>query len=121
MIDTTEIQPRGVDRFHALVTSGYKWLSAHGGVALLTLAADLALRLPRFVGWKGTHHPFAFDPLTLRLADDARRFMLSTMSYVSAIGLQSSIAMLSSLGFERPTNIAAGDRQPAFSASCARG
>jgi cysteine desulfurase/selenocysteine lyase len=37
----------------------------------------------------------------LRLADDARRFQLSTMSYVSAIGLESSIEMLSSVGFER--------------------
>jgi selenocysteine lyase/cysteine desulfurase len=59
------------------------------------------LRLPGLVGWKGTHHPFAFNPLALRLADDARRFELSTMSYASAIGLESSIAMLSSLGFER--------------------
>jgi len=49
----------------------------------------------------GALHPFDLDPLTLRLADDARRFELSTMSYVSAIGLASSIAMLSSLGFER--------------------
>ena len=71
----------------ALVTSGYKWLSAHGGVALLALAPDLVHRLPGFVGWMGAQHPFAFDPLTLRLADDARRFQLSTMSYVSAIGL----------------------------------
>jgi selenocysteine lyase/cysteine desulfurase len=85
----------------ALVTSGYKWLSSHGGVALLALAPDLVHRVPRFVGWMGAQHPFDFDPLTLRLADDARRFMLSTMSYVSAIGLESSIAMLSSLGFER--------------------
>ena len=83
------------------MTSGYKWLSAHGGVALLALAPDLVHRLPALVGWKGTRHPFAFDPLALRLADDARRFELSTMSYVSAIGLESSIAMLSSLGFER--------------------
>jgi selenocysteine lyase/cysteine desulfurase len=83
------------------VTSGYKWLSAHGGVALLALAPDLVHRLPALVGWKGTRHPFAFDPLTLHLSDDARRFELSTMSYVSAIGLESSIAMLSSLGFER--------------------
>ncbi len=49
----------------------------------------------------GASHPFDLDPLTLRLADDARRFELSTMSYVSAIGLEASIAMLSSLGFER--------------------
>jgi selenocysteine lyase/cysteine desulfurase len=85
----------------AVVTSGYKWLSAHGGVALLALAPDLMLRLPGFIGWMGALRPFDLDPLTLRLADDARRFELSTMSYVSAIGLESSIAMLSSLGFER--------------------
>jgi kynureninase len=85
----------------ALVTSGYKWLSAHGGVALLALAPDLVRRLPRLVGWMGARDPFAFDPRTLRLAADARRFELSTMSYVSAVGLEASIAMLSSLGFER--------------------
>ena len=85
----------------ALVTSGYKWLSAHGGVALLALAPDLVDRVPALVGWKGSHDPFVFDPLRLRLAEDARRFELSTMSYVSALGLESSIAMLSSLGFER--------------------
>lgn len=106
VVDATQLAGAGVvDTIgwgaDALVTSGYKWLSAHGGVALLALAPDLVRRLPGLVGWKGTHHPFAFDPLTLRLADDARRFELSTMSYASAIGLESSIAMLSSLGFER--------------------
>jgi cysteine desulfurase / selenocysteine lyase len=85
----------------ALVTSGYKWLSAHGGVALLALAPDLVGRLPGLVGWMGAQDPFAFDRQTLRLADDARRFQLSTMSYASAIGLESSIAMLSSRGVER--------------------
>jgi cysteine desulfurase / selenocysteine lyase len=85
----------------ALVTSGYKWLSAHGGVALLALAPDLVGRLPGLVGWKGTPDPFAFDAQTLRLADDARRFELATMSYASAIGLEASIAMLSSLGPHR--------------------
>jgi cysteine desulfurase / selenocysteine lyase len=85
----------------ALVTSGYKWLSAHGGVALLALASDLVARRPALVGWMGAEHPFAFDPLSLRLADTARRFQLSTMSYASAIGLGSSIAMLSAVGFER--------------------
>lgn len=85
----------------AVVTSGYKWLSAHGGVALMALAPDLIGRLPRLVGWKGTRDPFAFDPRTLRLADDARRFELSTMSYASAIGLESSAGMLSSVGLSR--------------------
>ena len=106
VVDATQLAGAGVvDTIgwgaDALVTSGYKWLSAHGGVALLALAPGLVRRLPGLVGWKGTPQPFAFDPLTLRLADDARRFELSTMSYASAIGLESSIAMLSSLGFER--------------------
>jgi len=106
VVDATQLAGAGVvDAVgwgaDALVTSGYKWLSAHGGVALMALAPDLVTRLPRFVGWMGARDPFDFDPMTLRLADDARRFQLSTMSYVSAIGLVTSIAMLSSLGFER--------------------
>jgi selenocysteine lyase/cysteine desulfurase len=105
VVDATQLAGAGiVDTIgwgaDAVVTSGYKWLSAHGGVALLTIAPDLVDRVPALVGWKGTDRPFALDPLRLRLADDARRFELSTMSYVSAIGLESSIAMLSSLGFE---------------------
>ncbi len=106
VVDATQLAGAGeVDMIgwgaDALVTSGYKWLSAHGGVALLALAPDLAGRLPRFVGWKGADTPFAFDARTLRLADDARRFELSTMSYASAIGLESSMAMLSSIGIAR--------------------
>ena len=78
----------------AVVCSGYKWLSSHGGVAVLTLAPDLAEMTPEFVGWKGTRQPFAFEPLSLPLAPDARRFELSTIAYVSAIGLRESMAML---------------------------
>ncbi len=81
----------------AVVCSGYKWLSSHGGVAVLTLAPDLAEMTPQFVGWKGTRQPFAFEPLSLPLAPDARRFELSTIAYVSAIGLRESIAMLTAL------------------------
>jgi cysteine desulfurase/selenocysteine lyase len=79
----------------AVVCSGYKWLSAHGGVALLSLAPELASKLPRLIGWKGARAPFTFEPMTLRLADDACRFELPTISYASAIGLHTSILMLS--------------------------
>ena len=72
----------------AVVCSGYKWLSSHGGVAVLTLAPDLVEMTPQLVGWKGTRQPFAFEPLSLPLAADARRFELSTIAYVSAIGLR---------------------------------
>jgi selenocysteine lyase/cysteine desulfurase len=106
VVDATQLAGAGVVDMigwgaDAVVTSGYKWLSAHGGVALLALVSDLVNRVPGLVGWMGAQNPFDLDPLTLRLADDARRVELSTMSYVSAIGLESAIAMLSSVGFER--------------------
>jgi cysteine desulfurase/selenocysteine lyase len=83
----------------ALVCSGYKWLSTHGGVALLVVADELLQGVPPIVGWKGTQHPFQFDPTTLALATDARRFELSTIAYSSATGLSTSIELLSGVGF----------------------
>jgi len=82
----------------ALVCSGYKWLSTHGGVALLVVADELLQGVPAIVGWKGTQHPFQFDPTTLALASDARRFELSTIAYSSAAGLSTSIELLSGVG-----------------------
>ena len=38
----------------ALVCSGYKWLSAPGGVALLAVTEDLAAVIPPLVGWMGS-------------------------------------------------------------------
>ena len=106
VVDATQLAGAGlVDMTRwgadAVVTSGYKWLSSHGGVALLAAAPDLCDRLPQIVGWKGTDNPFAFDARSLRLASDARRFELSTMSYASVVGLESSMAILSSAGFDR--------------------
>lgn len=87
----------GVD---ALVCSGYKWLSAPGGVGLLAVTEDLAAHLPALVGWKGNAAPFAFTPQELSLAGDARRFELSTMSYSAALGLLESIRMLTGVGLD---------------------
>ena len=83
----------------ALVCSGYKWLSTHGGVALLAVTDELLQDVPPIVGWKGTEHPFQFDPTTLALATDARRFELSTIAYSSAAGLSTSIELLTGVGF----------------------
>src|SRR5215475_6599986 len=82
----------------ALVCSGYKWLSAPGGVALLAVAGDLAAAIPPLVGWKGTATPFDFKPQQLALATDARRFELSTISYSAAAGLLTSIKLLTGIG-----------------------
>src|SRR5215472_17465568 len=82
----------------ALVCSGYKWLSAPGGVALLAITDDLAAAIPPLVGWKGTATPFDFKPQQLALATDARRFELSTISYSAAAGLLTSIKLLTGIG-----------------------
>jgi selenocysteine lyase/cysteine desulfurase len=82
----------------ALVCSGYKWLSAPGGVALLAVTDDLAARVPPLVGWMGKPAPFDFSPSELSLAPDARRFQLSTISYSSAAGLSASIQLLTGIG-----------------------
>ena len=82
----------------ALVCSGYKWLSAPGGVALLAVTEDLAAAIPPLVGWKGSGTPFEFTPEELSLAADARRFELSTMSYSAALGLLASVKLLSGIG-----------------------
>jgi len=82
----------------ALVCSGYKWLSAPGGVALLAITEDLAAVIPPLVGWKSSATPFDFKPQKLSLAGDARRFELSTMSYSAAMGLLTSIKLLTGIG-----------------------
>jgi cysteine desulfurase / selenocysteine lyase len=84
----------------ALVCSGYKWLSAPGGVALLAVTEDLAAVVPPLVGWKGSATPFDFKPQELALAADARRFELSTMSYSAASGLLASIMLLTGVGLD---------------------
>jgi selenocysteine lyase/cysteine desulfurase len=87
----------GVD---ALVCSGYKWLSAPSGVALLAVTENLAAATPVIVGWKGSATPFGFTPQELSLAADARRFELSTMSYSAAVGLLTSIKLLTGIGLK---------------------
>jgi len=84
----------------ALVCSGYKWLSAPGGVALLAVTDELAAEIPPLVGWKGSAAPFDFTPHELSLAADARRFELSTMSYSAASGLLASITLLTGIGLD---------------------
>jgi selenocysteine lyase/cysteine desulfurase len=82
----------------AVVCSGYKWLSGHGGVALMAVDEELAGETPYIVGWKGTADPFDFRADHLSLAPDARRFELSTTSYGAATSLTTSLALLTGVG-----------------------
>jgi cysteine desulfurase/selenocysteine lyase len=105
VIDATQMlgaAPVSMRNWHAdvVVSSGYKWLSSHGGVALLAMSDNLIATTPQILGWKGTVDPFDFDAGRLRLADDARRFELSTMAYSSAVGLSASLALLGDVGID---------------------
>jgi selenocysteine lyase/cysteine desulfurase len=82
----------------AVITSGYKWLGGHGGIALAVMSPLLLEQIPPLPGWMGATDPFGFDATTLSLANDARRYTQSTMSYVSMAGLVVAIEQLLSLG-----------------------
>jgi selenocysteine lyase/cysteine desulfurase len=81
-----------------IVSSGYKWLGGHGGVALAVMAPSLLERMPPLPGWMGAPDPFDFDATQMRLANDARRYTQSTMSYVSMAGLTAALDTLLGLG-----------------------
>lgn len=81
-----------------VVTSGYKWLGGHGGIALAVVSPSLLEQIPPLPGWMGAQDPFRFDATSISLADDARRYTQSTMSYVSMAGLTVALDQLLSLG-----------------------
>jgi len=83
-----------------VVSSGYKWLGGHGGVALGALAPAVIARTPALPGWMGAPAPFAFDATRLPLAGDARRFTQATMSYISVAGLTTALDGLLAAGLE---------------------
>jgi cysteine desulfurase/selenocysteine lyase len=85
----------------AVVASGYKWLGGHGGVALAIMSPLLLEQIPPLPGWMGASAPFGFDATSVSLANDARRYTQSTMSYVSMVGLVVAVEQLLSLGEAR--------------------
>ncbi len=85
----------------AVVTSGYKWLGGHGGVALAIMSPLLLEQIPPLSGWMGASDPFGFDATSVSLANDARRYTQSTMSYASMAGLTVAVEQLLSLGQAR--------------------
>ena len=84
-----------------VVASGYKWLGGHGGVALAVMSPHLLRQIPPITGWMGAVKPFEFDATSLSLANDARRYTYSTMSYVSMAGLVAAVDQLLSVGVAR--------------------
>src|SRR4029077_777505 len=85
----------------AVVASGYKWLGGHGGIALAVMSPLWLWQVRPLTGWMGASAPFGFDATSVSLANDARRYTQSTMSYVSMAGLTVAVEQLLSLGEAR--------------------
>jgi len=105
---TQDLGARSVDvgdwNADAVVCSGYKWLGGHGGAALAAMSPRLLGNAPPMTGWMGAPEPFDFDAKSLLLADDARRYTQSTMSYVSIACLTTAIEQLLTYGIQNIEN-----------------
>src|SRR6185312_9503232 len=62
------------------------------------MSPRLLEQIPPLPGWMGASAPFDFDATSLSLANDARRYTQSTMSYASMAGLVVAVEQLLSLG-----------------------
>ena len=82
------------------VSSGYKWLGGHGGVAIAVISRQLLDERPALPGWMSAPDPFQFDATRLLWANDARRFTQSTISYASVAGLTAAIDELLNIGLD---------------------
>jgi selenocysteine lyase/cysteine desulfurase len=97
-----DVRLDGVD---ALVASGYKGLLGPFGAAIFYLRREHVRKLaPPLVGWRSTQDPSKLDVRTMSLADSARKFEHSSMSYASAFGLAESIRYLGKTGYRNVTN-----------------
>jgi kynureninase len=86
----------GVD---ALCGGALKWLLGGPGCAFLYVRDELARALePTVVSWFGTADPFAFDPRTLRLRADARRFELGTPAVAAVYAARAGLSIIEEVG-----------------------
>ena len=81
-----------------LLTSGYKWLGGHGGVGLAYISDEILDKPPFTAGWMSAPNPFEMNSTECAFELDARSYTQSTMSYISIIGLQTSLREIIKLG-----------------------
>jgi selenocysteine lyase/cysteine desulfurase len=84
-----------------VVCSGYKWLGGQGGVGLAVVAPEFLKQTPPAPGWMGAPDPFDMQATKLPLANGARRFTQSTMSYISMSGLTVALGELLAMSAEK--------------------
>ena len=91
-----DVQTAGVD---FLTAGGLKWLLGGPGIVFLYAREEQARRLaPQIAGWFGHKNQFAFDPRTLELHDDARRFELGTPSLAAVYAQLGGLDYIEEIG-----------------------
>jgi selenocysteine lyase/cysteine desulfurase len=73
-----------------LVCSGYKWLGGHGGIALGYFSDSLLKKNPHATGWMSALNPFDTKAMELSFPKTANKYTQSTLSYLTAKGLEFS-------------------------------
>src|SRR6266496_4594101 len=91
-----DVKATGVD---FLTAGGLKWLLGGPGIVFLYAREEQARRLaPAVAGWFGHKNQFAFDPHSLELHDDARRFELGTPSLAAVYAQLGGLDYIEEIG-----------------------
>ncbi|HLB81662.1 MAG TPA: aminotransferase class V-fold PLP-dependent enzyme [Gemmatimonadales bacterium] len=91
-----DVKAAGVD---FLTAGGLKWLLGGPGIVFLYARQELTRSLaPQIAGWFAHRDQFAFDPRTLELHDDARRFELGTPSLAAVYAQLGGLEYIEEIG-----------------------
>src|SRR5437016_2317096 len=101
-----DVKATGVD---FLTAGGLKWLLGGPGIVFLYAREEQARRLaPQIAGWFGHKNQFAFDPHSLELHDDARRFELGTPSLAAVYAQLGGLDYIEEIGVPAIRRVTAG-------------
>jgi kynureninase len=101
-----DVKATGVD---FLTAGGLKWLLGGPGIAFLYVREAVARRLaPSITGWFAHRNQFAFNPRSLELHDDARRFELGTPSLAAVYAQLGGLDYIDEIGIPAIRGASAG-------------
>src|SRR6266542_1681988 len=114
-----DVRATGVD---FLTAGGLKWLLGGPGIVFLYAREELARRLaPGIAGWFGHKNQFAFDPRSLELHDDARRFELGTPALAAVYAQLGGLEYIDEIGVPAIRGVTAALTEDLIARAAARG
>ncbi len=114
-----DVRAAGVD---FLTAGGLKWLLGGPGIVFLYVRAELARRLaPTIAGWFSHRDQFAFDPRSLELHDDARRFELGTPALAAVYAQLGGLDYIDEIGVPAIRRVTAALVEDLIAGARARG